>query len=992
MAKRLQIAEDRLAKVTGYRVRVTETSGSQLRRVLPNTNPWQGMDCKRQECYTCNQGGEKLENCKKRNILYESSCVLCNPEVTAKQSKKKKLSNCQGVYVGETGRSIFERAGEHLRDAQGKQEDSHMIKHWLTDHSELETPPKFKIKVIGSFRDALSRQLSEAVRIDLRGGGVLNSKTEYSRCRVPRLVVDMEEWIKKKVEEKKELEQIPEEVTIQQEDIDIEQSQVVEMAAPTYESKRKQQAGGPKSKRRKLEPLINWGEDAENDIWEEWLASKEQVSRNRNKEWFNAENENVPSSKLKQLELNFAKILDNKNVSEEDTPKGVVPETPIIEQEGTEAPEIETEVDNDSKELEEQTISVLEISATQDQNCQPQPQNCQPQQQYCQPQPKDCANKISTNVPTTKPGSGSPYVRRTGKMTKKEKKEIASKNTKVTSWVSKRSVQVQPVQEQDMDIELGMEWEVTPDVDRSWRIMLAKSKQDEYHRLQGVKMMVNEMVTDMVNSCEPASVVAGIIESIMYNSYVEGEANIVWSKMEANNDIRKRIEMKMLEEEEEIKILLEVQARAERKMMQEEAKSRWLSLREEKIMKELAISLNIMTVRDIPTELDDDQDEDGDIKMKLEETEAEIDAWLEKQTEIAEKQIIRNVTRLEAENMEFEEEIQDMDILDDNNTRIANPEASYEEWLVQELNKFNIGAVTKLKVGLISSQNYNNGGTWFMNRWITPLNCQPQGTTQSRNCQPKAKKDPVCNFDNLDIKSCLNNRAENINIKHYPSVIREITAGNKSNCILSRPRKRRRAPTSSTRWSRGTWLGTSSMGSCAAVNGSDGYDRIVMRGRRRITSSSHTGLPTTKSKTSITTLPIALSLSISVTTIPIHTPMENSDGQGDQTVIVAAVQKHGHGQGQGGRDQDHDDGAQVGDDQQEELPQHAVDEAQVRGQPSRDSRPRKDFRVVKKRGIIPDGLVRRRLDSFIIAFPNLRGGGESLNRKEGVGMKRKNGT
>ena len=126
-----------------------------------------------------------MENCKKRNILYESSCVLCNPEVTAKQSKKKKLSNCQGVYVGETGRSIFERAGEHLRDAQGKQEDSHMIKHWLTDHSELETPPKFKIKVIGSFRDALSRQLSEAVRIDLRGGGVLNSKTEYSRCRAP---------------------------------------------------------------------------------------------------------------------------------------------------------------------------------------------------------------------------------------------------------------------------------------------------------------------------------------------------------------------------------------------------------------------------------------------------------------------------------------------------------------------------------------------------------------------------------------------------------------------------------------------------------------------------------------------------------------------------------------------------------------------------------------------------------------------------------------
>jgi hypothetical protein len=71
--------------------------------------------------------------------------------------------------------------------------------------------------------------------------------------------------------------------------------------------------------------------------------------------------------------------------------------------------------------------------------------------------------------------------------------------------------------------------------------------------------------------------------------------------------------------------------------------------------------------------------------------------------------------------------------------------------------------------------------------------------------------------------------------------------------------------------------------------------------------------------------------------------MGNSGGQGDQTVRVAAVQSHG----QGGRDHDHGDGAQVGDDQQEQLPQHAVEEAQVRGQPSRDSRPRKDFSIVK---------------------------------------------
>ena len=72
--------------------------------------------------------------------------------------------------------------------------------------------------------------------------------------------------------------------------------------------------------------------------------------------------------------------------------------------------------------------------------------------------------------------------------------------------------------------------------------------------------MVTEMVLDMVNGCESASVSDGILETILYDSYVEGEAKVLWSRMEANNDIKKRIEMKMMEEEEEIKMLLVVQA------------------------------------------------------------------------------------------------------------------------------------------------------------------------------------------------------------------------------------------------------------------------------------------------------------------------------------------------------------------------------------------------------------------------------------------------
>ena len=49
--------------------------------------------------------------------------------------------------------------------------------------------------------------------------------------------------------------------------------------------------------------------------------------------------------------------------------------------------------------------------------------------------------------------------------------------------------------------------------------------------------------------------------------------------------------------------------------------------------------------------------------------------------------------------MELEEETSGIDTMDDNDTTDDNPEASYEEWLVKELNHFDIGAVTNLKVG-----------------------------------------------------------------------------------------------------------------------------------------------------------------------------------------------------------------------------------------------------------------------------------------------------
>ena len=56
----------------------------------------------------------------------------------------------------------------------------------------MEEEPKFTLRVVKSYRSALARQVGEAVRIRRRGGEgqILNSKAEYSRCVIPRLVLD----------------------------------------------------------------------------------------------------------------------------------------------------------------------------------------------------------------------------------------------------------------------------------------------------------------------------------------------------------------------------------------------------------------------------------------------------------------------------------------------------------------------------------------------------------------------------------------------------------------------------------------------------------------------------------------------------------------------------------------------------------------------------------------------------------------------------------
>ena len=92
----------------------------------------------------------------------------------------------------------------------------------------------------------------------MRKGRVLNSKTEYSRCKLPRLTVDLEEWRRSQEEEWQ--------AGKERDKLEMARIKDNERALLVYEEqggeKRKPLGmdNGRMKKRRKLEKLIDWGE------------------------------------------------------------------------------------------------------------------------------------------------------------------------------------------------------------------------------------------------------------------------------------------------------------------------------------------------------------------------------------------------------------------------------------------------------------------------------------------------------------------------------------------------------------------------------------------------------------------------------------------------------------------------------------------------------------------------------------------------------------
>ena len=84
-----------------------------------------------------------MEMRSKFHVLYNWECNL----------------ECDAGYDGETHRNAYTRGVEHMRKYQRGDESSFIFKHQAEKHGSK--PAKFEMKVVGSFKDTMSRQVTE---------------------------------------------------------------------------------------------------------------------------------------------------------------------------------------------------------------------------------------------------------------------------------------------------------------------------------------------------------------------------------------------------------------------------------------------------------------------------------------------------------------------------------------------------------------------------------------------------------------------------------------------------------------------------------------------------------------------------------------------------------------------------------------------------------------------------------------------------------------
>ena len=168
LAKRMKEVEERGRDDRGWKVRIVEMWGQTLKQQLCRSDPWTGKPCGHPQCFACKE--EKGGNCRRKNVGYAITC-----------------KECKATYHGETSRTMFCRGREHMKSFEQRKRESVLWEHCQLVHEGRDVG--FKMKAAGYYKEPLTRQVNEAVRI-FNGPNTMNRKNEWRKTAVPRAIFE----------------------------------------------------------------------------------------------------------------------------------------------------------------------------------------------------------------------------------------------------------------------------------------------------------------------------------------------------------------------------------------------------------------------------------------------------------------------------------------------------------------------------------------------------------------------------------------------------------------------------------------------------------------------------------------------------------------------------------------------------------------------------------------------------------------------------------
>ena len=153
-------------KEASLKVRAVERAGKSMKKMLLKSDSFREGKCNQNMCKMCRLYSHT--NCKERSVVYQIKCQGCTGSSTN-----------DGLYVGETARSIGDRVCEYLTKYEVKDKNSIFQKH--VDEKHGDERQDVKVKVVSSCgSDGILRQVTEVILIKELTPG-LNTRDEWGK-------------------------------------------------------------------------------------------------------------------------------------------------------------------------------------------------------------------------------------------------------------------------------------------------------------------------------------------------------------------------------------------------------------------------------------------------------------------------------------------------------------------------------------------------------------------------------------------------------------------------------------------------------------------------------------------------------------------------------------------------------------------------------------------------------------------------------------------